>query len=187
MSIWTPDWRVKIDGVEVTDATLSNLTITSGRTDIYSQPIAGYCRLDLKNNNLSAIGYQVNQGVTVEVKDNAGNYVVLFGGNITDLSVAVSSAGGIGISQTISITALGALARLPKAVFDGNLAQGTDGDQMLEALSIVLFDNWNLVPAAETWANYDPAVMWQDAENNGLGKIDAGFIVTGKQIGRAHV
>jgi hypothetical protein len=28
------------------------------------------------------------------------------------------------------------------------------------------------VPVAETWAGYDPAVQWQDAENTGLGEID---------------
>jgi hypothetical protein len=28
------------------------------------------------------------------------------------------------------------------------------------------------VPAAETWAGYDPLVQWQDAENTGLGEID---------------
>lgn len=174
MSVWTPEWRIKIEGVEYTNLTLSNLTITSGRTDIYRQPVAGYCRLQVKNNNLSAIGFDVNDGVTIEVKNDAGSWVVLFGGNITDMNVAVSAAGAIGISQTISITALGALARLPKAVYTGNLAQGTDGDQMLELLESVLFANWNLVPAATTWATYDATTTWANAENTGLGEIDAG-------------
>jgi len=174
VSVWTPEWRIKIEGVEYTNLTLSNLTITSGRTDIYRQPVAGYCRLQVKNNDLSAIGFDVNDGVTVEVKNDAGSWVVLFGGNITDMNVAVSAAGAIGISQTISITALGALARLPKVVYTGNLAQGTDGDQMLELLESVLFNNWNLVPAATTWATYNATTTWANAENTGLGEIDAG-------------
>ena len=33
-------------------------------------------------------------------------------------------------------------------------------------------NQWNEVPAAETWNGYDPAVQWQDAENTGLGEID---------------
>jgi hypothetical protein len=174
VSVWTPDWRIKVNGVEYTNLTLSNLTITSGRTDIYRQPVAGYCRLQVKNNDLSQITFDINDGVTVEVKNDAGSYVVLFGGNITDIAIAVASAGGIGISQTISITALGALARLPKAIFQGNLSQGTDGAQMLEVLETVLFANWNLVPAGETWANFDPTVMWEDALNTGLGEVDVG-------------
>jgi hypothetical protein len=174
VSVWTPDWRIKVNGVEYTNLTLSNLTITSGRTDIYRQPVAGYCRLQVKNNDLSQITFDINDGVTVEVKNDAGSYVVLFGGNITDIAIAVASAGGIGISQTISITALGALARLPKAIFQGNLSQGTDGAQMLEVLETVLFANWNLVPAGETWAAFDPTVMWEDALNTGLGEVDVG-------------
>ena len=174
MSIWTPEWRIKIQGVEYTSLTLANLTITSGRTDIYQQPVAGYCRLQLINTNVSNINFDVNDGVTVEVKNDAGTWVVLFGGNITDMNISVSAAGGIGITQTISITALGALARLPKAIFIGNIQQGTDGQQITDVLEGILFANWNLVPAGETWNSYDATMMWEDAENNGLGEIDAG-------------
>jgi hypothetical protein len=174
VSVWTPDWRIKIQGVEYTNLTLSNLTISSGRTNIYQQPVAGYCRVQVINTNVSPITFDINDGVTIEVKNDAGAYVVLFGGNITDMNVNVSSAGGIGISQTISITALGALARLPKAVFIGNITQGTDGEQIRDVLEGVLFANWNSVPAAETWSAYDATTQWQDAENNGYGEIDVG-------------
>lgn len=183
MSVWTPEWRVKIQGVEYTNLTLSNLTISSGRTDIYQQPIAGYCRLQVKNNDLSNINFDINDGLTVEVKNDAGIWVVLFGGNITDMNVNVSSAGSIGISQTISITALGALARLPKAVFIGNIQQGTDGEQITDVLEGILFANWNLVAAGDTWNSYDATTTWANAENNGLGEIDAGDYTLDSQNG----
>ncbi len=93
MSVWTPDWRIKIQGVEYTNLTLSNLTISSGRTNIYQQPVAGYCRIQVINTDVSAITFDINDGVTIEVKNDAGNYVILFGGNITDMNVNVSSAG----------------------------------------------------------------------------------------------
>jgi hypothetical protein len=35
-----------------------------------------------------------------------------------------------------------------------------------------LFASWQEVPQALTWATYDPATQWQDAENTGLGEID---------------
>jgi hypothetical protein len=174
MSVWTPEWRIKIQGVEYTSLTLANLTITSGRTDIYQQPVAGYCRLQLINTDVSNINFDVNDGVTVEVKNDAGTWVVLFGGNITDMNVSVSAAGGIGITQTISITALGALARLPKAIFIGNIQQALDGEQIAAVLEGILFANWNTVPAAQTWNSYDATTMWEDAENNGYGEIDVG-------------
>ena len=49
MTLWNPVYRIKVDGVTVTSAILSGLTITSGRTDIYQQPIAGYCNLSLRD------------------------------------------------------------------------------------------------------------------------------------------
>jgi hypothetical protein len=39
-------------------------------------------------------------------------------------------------------------------------------------LSTLLLNQWNEVPAAETWDGYDPTTQWLDAENTGLGEID---------------
>ena len=78
----------------------------------------------------------------------------------------------MGYSQSYTITALGALARLPKALYLDNLAEAGDGDQIYEVLRTVLLAQWQAVPPALTWATYDPTVQWQDAENTGLGEID---------------
>ncbi len=40
MTAFTPVWKVTINSIDYTDVTLANLTITSGRTDIYRQPVA---------------------------------------------------------------------------------------------------------------------------------------------------
>ena len=45
-------------------------------------------------------------------------------------------------TQTYTITALGALARLLKAVTNGVLAKDFDGDQIYTILSEVLFNTW---------------------------------------------
>jgi hypothetical protein len=172
MTLWNPVYRVKVDGVTATSATLSGLTINSGRTDIYSQPIAGYCNLTLIETAEASVPYEINDAVTIEVQDSTGIYVNLFGGFITDLGITVQTSGSTATSQRIQITAVGALARLARAVYVGNFAHQFDGDRIEELLSTVLFDQWNEVPAAETWAGYDPLVQWQDAENSGLGEID---------------
>jgi hypothetical protein len=172
MSIWNPVYRVKVNGATVTSATLSGLTITSGRTDIYAQPIAGYCNLTLIETNEASVPYEINDAVTIEVQDSTAAYVSLFGGFITDLGITVQSSGSSATSQQIKIVAVGALARLNRAVYTGNFAHQFDGDRILELLSTVLFDQWNEVPAAEAWNNYDPLVQWEDAENTGLGEID---------------
>jgi hypothetical protein len=55
---------------------------------------------------------------------------------------------------------------------DGVLSQDFDGDQIYDILSGILFDSWQEVPAALTWATYDPTTQWFDAQNSGLGEID---------------
>jgi hypothetical protein len=112
--------------------------------------------------------------VTVYVNDSNGDPVALFGGSITDIIVGVQSGGSIGITQTISITALGALSRLPKVLTEGVLVKELDGEQIYDVLAGILYGAWNEVPAALTWAAYDPTTTWANAENSGLGEIDAG-------------
>jgi hypothetical protein len=172
MSQWNPVWRVIVDGVTYTNLTLSNLTITSGRTDIYSQPVAGYCQLGILNFNQTAIPMEINDGVTIEIKDSTNTYVPIFGGTITDLAVGINSLGSTDYNQRIEITALGALSKLPKSITTGVLAKDFDGDQMYELLSTILFGQWNQVPAATTWATYEPTEQWEEALNTGLGEID---------------
>lgn len=172
MTAWTPQFRVKVNGITVTNATLSGLTISSGRTDIYSQPIAGYCTLSLIETDESQVSYEINDSVTVEVKDSTNTYVNLFGGFITDLGISVQTSGSTALSQQIKITAVGALARLARAIYTGNFAHQFDGERIETLLATVLFDQWNEVPAADTWNDYDPTTQWLNAENSGLGEID---------------
>ena len=172
MTAWNPVYRVKVNGSTVTNATLSGLTITSGRTDIYSQPIAGYCNLTLIETAEAAVAYEINDAVTIEVQDTSAAYVNLFGGFITDLGITVQTSGSTATSQQIKMVAVGALARLNRAVYVGNFAHQFDGDRIEELLSGVLFDQWNEVPAAETWNGYDATTTWAEAENSGLGEID---------------
>jgi hypothetical protein len=174
MTLWTPTWSIDIDGVEYKDVALANLTIGSGRTDIYEQAIAGYCNLTLINLDDSNIVAGINSAVTVYINDSTGTPVALFGGSITDLIVGVQSGGSIGVTQTISIVALGALSRLPKVLTEGVLDKDLDGVQIQEILSQALFARWNALPAAETWNDVDPSLTWANAFNTGLGQIDAG-------------
>lgn len=172
MTLWSPVFRVKVDGVTTTSSTLSGLTITSGRTDIYSQPIAGYCNLTLLETNVSQVSYDINDAVTIEVQDTAGNWVSLFGGFITDLSITVQTSGSTALSQRIQITAVGALARIARTIYTGNINSAFDGTQIYDLLATALFDQWNEVPASQTWAAYDPTVQWLNAENSGIGEVD---------------
>ena len=172
MTQWSPVWRVKIAGIDVTDSVLASLNITSGRTNIYEQAQAGYCSITLIVFNQAAIGYQINDTLSVEVQDTAAVYKPIFGGSIVDIAVSVSEVGSTAYTQEVTVTALGALARLQKALTDGVLTQDFDGDQIETILRQVLFAQWQQVPAALTWATYDPTTTWANAGNTGLGEID---------------
>lgn len=173
MSQWTPEWQVTINGGgDYTNLTLSSLSITSGRTDIYTQAYAGYCSVQIINLDLSPIVMDINDQITIKVKDSNGDFVNLFGGYVTDIDVSVTSAGTEGINEVISVIALGALSKLPKMLTDGVLSKDFDGNQIYSILAPLLFNTWNEVPAALTWATYTPTVDWTNAENSGLGEID---------------
>ena len=172
MTQWSPVWRVKIAGIDVTDSVLASLNITSGRTNIYEQAQAGYCSLTLIVFNQAAIEYQINDTLSVEVQDTTAVYKPIFGGSIVDIAVSVSEVGSTAYTQEVTITALGALARLQKALTDGVLTQDFEGDQIESILREILFQQWQQVPAALTWATYDPTATWATAGNSGLGEID---------------
>ena len=172
MTIFNPVWRVTIDGVQYQTAILANLTISSGRRNIYEQAQAGYTNLEIINLDQSNVPIEINDSITIELQDSTATYVPIFGGSVVEVSIAVAEVGNIDYAQRIGIIALGALARLPKALTNGVLAKDFDGDQIYEVLKNVLFDSWQEVPQALTWATYPPAITWANAQNSGLGDID---------------
>ena len=172
MTQWSPVWKVEIDGVAYTTAVLANLSITSGRTNIYEQAQAGFATIQLIDVSQTAVPVSVNSTLSVEVKDTAGVYVPIFGGNVVDIGLEVRDVGSTMFTQTYTITALGALARLPKVLTNGVLPKEFDGDQIYDILREVLFAQWQQVPGALTWATYEPTTTWATAGNTGLGEID---------------
>jgi hypothetical protein len=173
MTQWNPVWKVTIDGVDYTNAVLANLTIRSGRVNIYEQAQAGYVNLQLIDISQSTIPVYINSTISVQIKDTSNVFISIFGGNVVDIGLEVRDVGSTTFTQTYSITALGALARLPKALTNGVLSKEFDGDQIYDILSDVLFNTWAQVAGSLTWATYTPAgTTWANAENNGLGEID---------------
>jgi hypothetical protein len=172
MTLWNPVWRVTIEGEIYTNFALANMTITSGRTNIYEQAQAGYVSINLINLDQSPVNLNVNDSVTIELKDTAGVFTPIFGGTVSDFTITVIATGSIGINQSVSIIALGTISRMQKALTDGVLANAHDGTQILSLLQDLLLNNWSEVPAALTWATYDPTIDWANAENVGLGEID---------------
>lgn len=172
MSLWTPTWSILIDGTEYNNVTLATLTVESGRRDIYQQAVAGYCNLSILNVNDEPIIAAINSSITVYVQNSTGTPVAIFGGSITDIVTTVERSNADILVQSVNLTALGALSRLPKVLTEGVLAKQYDGDQIFDVLDNILYGAWNQVPAAVTWAGYDATTTWANAENSGVGEID---------------
>jgi hypothetical protein len=170
---------VNIDGIEFTDVTLNNLTITSGRTDPFTQPSAGYCNFELINLNNTSYTFEINSVITILVRNSSNNYVPIFGGWISDYSVGVGSVGSNYVTRA-KIYALGSLAKLSKIIDTTSLGEDLEGNQILELLEGNIPQDWEDVPPALTWANFQDNITWLEALS-GIGAIDAGqFTMIGK-------
>ena len=172
MTVFTPDWKLTVGGVDYTDIAISDVQHQSGRSNIYTQALPSYMQVTLVALNNQTLPFDINDSFDLQVKDSTATYVSLFGGDITDVTVNVGNTGSIGTVIEYTIIAMGSLVKLTKEVFNGNISQDEDGDQIYEILSGVLLGTWNDVPAASTWATYDATETWEDAVNLGLGEID---------------
>jgi hypothetical protein len=170
---WLPEWRITVGTTVYTNVTGVNLT--TGRIDIDRQCQAGYARMDIINATNALFDIDVTDSLTLELKDSGGTYVPVFGGTVSDFSTSVRSPEEIGYVTLGSILAVGALAKLPKAIYTDSVAHGLDGEQIAIILQELLVNEWIEVAPALQWINYDPTTTWANAENVGLGEIDAGL------------
>jgi hypothetical protein len=172
MTVFTPDWKLTVSGTEYTDITISDITHASGRSDIYSQPNPSFIQITLVALSGQTLPFDLNDSLSLQVKNTSGTYVNLFGGNITDVTAEVGATGSIATVVNYTLIAMGTLASLAKVITNGVLSQNEDGDQIYDLLSSVLFGTWNDVPAASTWSGYSATETWVNAINLGLGEID---------------
>jgi hypothetical protein len=172
MSNFTPEWRLLVNGVNYTNVTIADISHQSGREDIYIQPNPSYMEINLVALEDENYVFDINDGLTLQVKDSTSTYVTLFGGNITDISTTVSVTGSVGKVYSYNLIAMGSLARLAKTISEGVLTSEFDGDQIYTLLIQSLLGDWVGISAAQTWATYNPIITWENAENLGLGQID---------------
>jgi hypothetical protein len=172
MTVWTPDWKLTVAGVDYTDIAISDIAHQAGRSFIYGQPAPSYLQVTLVALSGQTLPFDINDSMSLQVKDSSGSYVSLFGGDITDVTVSVQRTGNVATVIGYTLLAMGSLVKLAKEIYNDSLAQDQDGDQIYELLSFVLQNSWNEVPAALTWATYDATEIWTNAQNIGLGDID---------------
>ena len=172
MTAWSPDWKLTVAGVDYTDIAISDIQHQAGRTDIYQQPNPSYLQITFVALNAQTLPFDINDSLSLQVKDTSAAYVNIFGGDITDITVSVGATGSVATVIEYTVLAMGTLVKLAKEIYNGTISQDEDGDQIYALLSSVLLGAWNDVPAAETWSGYDATETWANAVNLGLGEID---------------
>jgi len=178
MTAWSPDWKLTVAGVDYTDIAISDIQHQAGRDDIYQQPNPSYIQITFVALSNQTLPFDINDSLDLQVKNSAGTYVNLFGGDITDITVAVGATGAIASVVEYSVLAMGSLVKLARELYLGTISQDEDGNQINDLLSSVLLGSWNDVPAATTWAGFDPTTTWANALNLGLGEIDTPGLYT---------
>jgi hypothetical protein len=169
---WLPEWRVTVGDDVYT--TVTSVSFASGRLDIDRQCTAGYCRVEIINDDNAPFTINVTEPVTLELKNSTGAYVTVFGGEVSDFNIGVRSPEETGYVTTGTILGIGSLARLTKAVYNTALAEGLDGAQIAAILSGALNLNWNEVTPTVTWDTYPATTTWNEAETY-IGEVDSGF------------
>jgi hypothetical protein len=172
MTVWSPDWKLTVAGVDYTDIAIADIAHQAGRDDIYSQPNPSYLQINLVALSGQTLPFELNDSLSLQVKNSSGSYVNLFGGDITDLTVEVGATGSKATIVNYTILAMGSLVKLAKELYSDAISQDEDGNQIYDLLSSVLLAAWNDVPSSTTWATYNATETWATAGNQGLGEID---------------
>ncbi len=131
---WLPEWRITVGTTVYTNVTAVNLTI--GRIDIDRQCQAGYARMEIINSNNAPFDIDVTDILSLELKDSSGTYVPVFGGTVSDFTTSVRSPEEVGFITIGTILAVGALAKLPKAIYTASVGHDLDGEQISIILAI---------------------------------------------------
>jgi hypothetical protein len=169
---WLPAWRVTVGDNVYTSIT--SVSYATGRTDIDRQATAGYCQVEIVNTDGTPFTINVTESILLELKNSAGTYVTVFGGEVSDFSIGVRSPNETGFITTGTILGIGSLAKLTKAVYNTAIAEGLDGAQIAAILNGALNLNWNEVTPTTTWDTYPATVIWDNAESY-VGTVDSGF------------
>lgn len=166
---WTPELSVFINGNNLTDSTVENLSITLGRTDITLQPYAGSATLTLSNTQLDNIN--VSDVLQIYLQATDVNYPI-YTGTITDLSSTIFASGDTGKIIFTTITATGILSKLAVRVANQEgYALEKDGTRVLNVIKEAMGLRWTDLNASLTWATYDPGA-WDQVLGVDVSNID---------------
>jgi hypothetical protein len=164
VTVYTPYPKVIFAGVnEYADNTISNISISLGRRDIYEQALVGIANVRLWTDADTALNVNLSDSIQIQVKDSTNAYRTIYTGTISDLNVSLDAYGDKGSVAVYSITAVGPLAILNRYTTGGDgFAKEFDGTRVLNILSDAFLESWSEVVPTLTWSAVSSLATWDN-------------------------
>ena len=174
MTAYTPYPKVIFAGdVEYADNTISSISISLGRRDIFEQAQAGLISLDLWTPSDTPLDINLGDSVAVQIQDSNGDYQQIAGAIVSDIDISLSAYGEIGSIASYRITAVGALATLQKRLVGADgYAKEYDGTRIYNILYEAYVTSWDDVAPSLTWEQVPAITTWENYEGTNQALID---------------
>jgi hypothetical protein len=164
VTVYTPYPKVIFAGVnEYADNTISNISISLGRRDIYEQALVGIANVSLWTDADTALNVNLSDSVEIQIRDTDDVYQTIYTGTISDIEIGLDAYGEIGSVARYNLTAVGPLAILNRYT-TGSLgfAKEFDGTRVLNILSDAFLENWDEVVPTLTWSAVSSLATWNN-------------------------
>jgi hypothetical protein len=174
VTVYTPFPKVIFAGVnEFADNTISDISISLGRRDIYEQALVGIANVRLWTDADTALNVNLSDSVQIQIQDSTGTYQPIYTGTISDLDVRLDAYGSEGSVAIYSITAVGPLALLNRytAGVDG-YAKEFDGTRILNILTDAFLQSWDEVVPTLTWSDVSSLATWANFDGTNQTLVD---------------
>ena len=174
MTVYTPFPKVIFAGVnEFSDNTISNISISLGRRDIYEQALVGIANVRLWTDADTALTVNLSDSVQIQIQDSTGTYQPIYTGTISDLDISLDDYGSEGSVAIYSITAVGPLALLNRYTTGGlGFAKEFDGTRILNILTDAFLQSWDEVVPDLTWSAVSSLATWANFDGTNQTLVD---------------
>lgn len=175
MTVYTPTYTVTVNGINYTNDVINEVTITSGRNDIFDTTLPGYCLIELVNLSGTSPVIDLLQSIVITATDSANNPITLFTGEVTTVNNQIVGSGAAAVVNSLVITGVGSLARLVRKNAGANAyPQELDGERIERILQDALFTAWEDLPNTLEWDEIDASQTWATYGQQGIDIIDDG-------------
>jgi hypothetical protein len=174
VTTYSPFPTVEIDGgIYYADNTISRISITKGRRNIYEQPPPSFCIVEFWTTADSPLNIALSNSLTVRIQDSNGDYQKIFTGTISDIELTLEQYGDIGNIARYTVTSVGVLAQLNKRITGAlGFSKEFDGTRVFNILSDAFLQSWDELSPTLTWQEVNALTTWENFDATAQDLLD---------------